>query len=393
MTAAIFKKSMFSNFNYLKPVKKLGFVDSIFGNFKQKTLLPKNHVDIIVVDESLHFIDPQIEPDEVVTVIYNRDSLDSLYGLAFFRHLYNGQVQAIQYNNAHAQNDIQNSKETIIVGVEVSVSDLVHFNSLTESVSIFGYRGSFGYLYNERTKKQFDNVKLYQCDNDFYIGGKGISKLENSVAMMLKILYYRTSAWSSWSLMNYAISVAHATCFYENIPDYQLTKSTFVVNRIKDNNGKEVSKASIHNFNDVLMHDLRTKLEAAATDPNHGVFVNLPLLNLDEYRVYRQRLQNHIDRTRILQGWLGKGIITGDKLYAYCIPVMGFAVQDILALSSNNVGTTVCIEDIGDKNIYYVYSKHEGNAKTIADILGGEHTWMQGNIICVSKIKSPQERR
>lgn len=385
-----------------KPFSLLSFFSSIRSPYfwnnltsilsSKKTVKPvEKYVDICVVNESIFTgSSREVYSKEVVTVIYDRDSLDSLYGLAFFEFIYEGQVQAVPYQQCvNTLTPFKPSDRTIVLGVDIALNDLIHLNSLTKSIRIFAYRGTFNYLYNLTTQKLFKSVTLYQADNDYFIGGKGTGKLEDSVAMMLKILYSKSTDWADWNLKQHATTVAHATCFYENIPVYGLTKSIFDVQRV--DGGK--ATASIHNLNDVLMHDLRVKLETCLDSKTHAMTDLQPLANVVEYNMYRKRLQTHIDRTRKLQGWVGKGVFDAEKQYAYCIPAIGFAVHDLIALSSNNVDTTVCIEDLGDKMVYYIYSKIEGKANSVARVLMGEKTWMKGHLVCTSKLKSVQDRR
>ncbi len=392
------------------PDMKLDFMESIPFVAKR---LPKpiaKKLELVVVDDSdkcpgvLHLAE-----DEVVTVIYDRESLDSLYGLAFFDFLYHGKVEAIPYHNTFGvKKEFKDSKAIYILGVEVNKEDLATISKFSDNINIFSYQGSFNYLYEPANVLAFGNVTLFRADNDMFIGGKNIAKLENSVAMMLKILFFSTQSWATWPLNKMAMIVGHAACFYENIGDYNLSKTNFKVNQVKGGSEFEVAKnwtgkytpvlpqntkASVDNLKDVLMFDLKTKLQAASINPQ-AIMSNVdPKFNIDEYRVYHQNIKLHIERTRREQGWMGRGIIIGNKVYAHCVPVMSFAINDIISVSNNNVETTVCVEDAGDCTIYYVLSKRPGYAAKVADAIHGENQWMQGNIICVSKRKGPQERR
>lgn len=397
MSSVIDKKtylpSLLSNLNP-KPLWK-NFITYI-GNNKDKE--PKNkNVNICVVNESIYtgsFRD--IYNTNTITVIYDRDNLDSLYGLAFFEFLYSGLIQAIPYEQSVSRViEIKPSHETIIIGVDIACKDLVYLNSHTKSVRIFGYRGTFDYLYDVETKKLFNEVTLFQADNDFFIGGKGVEKLENTMAMMLKILYIRSDDWAAWNLSQYATSVAHETCFNENIPVYGLFKSTIEVAEKLVFEGITLSKnkAIIKNKENMLMHDLCSKLEDCVDRENSDFSAIQPVLNESDYYVYRKRLQSHITRTRKVQGWIGKELFGAEKHFAHCIPAIGFAIHDLIALSSNNVTTTVCIEDMGDRTVYYVYSKIKGKASAVAKVLAGEKTWIEGHMVCTSKLKNVQDRR
>lgn len=370
--------------------KKFSF--SLKNIFKQKQ--PEGSVEIVVVNESIYFGTAKtVGEDDIVTVIYDRSSLDSLYALSWFRFLYGEMVQAVPYNGfTGTDGRLKASKETIVVGVEIPESDLHFFNNLTENLRIYAYRDSFGYLYNKKKQTNFKNVTLYQCDNDYNIGGKNISEIENSMAMMLKIHYFYSNEWSLWPQHKFAVSVAHHMCFYTNVPAYNLTKSIYEIHRVKDQHTKTMTTISeIHNRIETLMWDLKNKLESCDNVNDRSMSYLMPELNVQAHKVYKERLLAHINETRVLQGWRKKGSITGGNYYAYCIPAMEFTIKDIMALSSINVQTTMCIRDVGSSVIYYIYSK-TSTASKIAELLKGDYSWMQGNIICVSKKKGPHDR-
>jgi hypothetical protein len=397
MSSVIDKKvSVPSLISNLSPQPLWKSIKNIFSYKEEKPPKTKN-VEICVVDESIYTGSfRNIYNTNTITIIYDRDNLDSLYGLAFFEFLYSGLVQAIPYEQSISSViEIKPSHETIILGVDIACKDLVYLNTLTKSVRIFGYRGTFNYLYEVETKKLFNEVTLFQADNDFFIGGKGVEKLENTMAMMLKILYTKSDDWAAWNLSQYAISVAHETCFNENIPVYGLYKSTIEVAEKLVFEGIILSKnkAIIKNKENMLMHDLCAKLEDCVDRENSDFSGIKPVVNESDYYVYRKRLQSHITRTRKVQGWIGKDFFGAEKHLAHCIPAIGFAVHDLIALSSNNATTTVCIEDMGDRTVYYIYSKIKGKATAVAKVLAGDKTWIEGHMVVTSKLKNIHDRR
>lgn len=367
--------------------------DNIRDLFSIKKKTTNETVKLVIVNECLfpgNAAIPLNEHDRI-TVVYDKESLDSLYGLSFFKYVYGDHVQAIAYQNVTAdKKEILSSKETIILGVDLPMDDLAHLDSISDNVRVFSYRGTFNYLYDKSTHSRFSNVTLYMSDYGFNIGGEGIEHVENTVAMLLKIMYFDGATFTNWPQYKLAMTVAHAAAFYPMVPDYNLTRSTIVFNDQK-NNDLETRKSQICNHTGALLMDFRNKLEAAASnlDLFGSIWTIQPNLNITDYSVRRNRIADHVTRTSILQSWRHKGrTVTSNT-----IPAFSHDVCDVVELATVNKHTVVCVEDAGLCMNYYVFSKTPGRATEIAKVINGETSWKRGLIHCVSKRKDKDAQR
>ena len=361
-------------------------ISDLINSHKNK----KNHTGVIikVLNEPVHFISAKTIETGTVTVVYDRQNLDSIFGLSFFKFLYGEDVQAIDYHDCFTKNkNIRESEMTVVVGVEINKKDLLLLNRLTKATLIYGYKGSFDYLYDVKQQSEFNNVVLYRSDDDFYIGGKNIAQLENTVAMMLKISYDATHDWRAWPQSKYAIPVAHYSSFFPNIEEYGLSKTIFKDEPIEDIAGRTFKRSVVDNSRECLMWDFRNILESSLICGGSNIFEGLPSVKPSEYLVYKDRLETHINNSRREFVLRDKSFLDGKCYSAHFIPAVGFAIHDIFTISSKNVNTTVCVEEFSHHYIYHVYSTIKGRASLIASLIDGEKTWMQGNVICVHKMK------
>lgn len=219
-------------------------------------------VQIVTVKEPLHYnAFFSLPGNDTITVIYDKESLDSLFGLSFLKKCYGEKVQAVAFQNVFSDvKEIKSSNKTYILGIDIARSDLLHLSNITNGVAIFNYRGACDYLYDPKVSQDFKDVTVYQADYQFFHGVEGLEALENSVAMMMMILYVDTPQWGLWSQNHMAMQVAHKNCFYAPVPAYGLKMSTITVTK-----GKQAkSTFNLVNEIDAMMFDFRNQLSAAA---------------------------------------------------------------------------------------------------------------------------------
>ena len=367
------------------PKKTFDFIkDTMNGVFKNKTEKKKN-VNLVIADQC--FFPSHIHTGsnfgEPITVVYDQESLDSLYGLSFFLHLYGSRVQPVACHNAILQKtDIGQSRQTFIVGVDLSMDDLLRLDSITSRTWVLAYRGSLDYLYDKSNHDKFRDVTLFMADYAYNIGGENIEQFENTMASMISCLYFDHPSFKTWPQNYLRKMVAHATMMYAVIPDYGLAKSKIV---------RSADGVVIQNKTAALMMDFHHQLEAAVVGRE---FVKMPELkpqaDMTAYAVRRKRLADHVARTIVPQGWKRKG---GGSVA--CNTISGFSadVNDLIDIATFSKSTVVCVEDAGNVTNYYVYSNKPGRAADIATALKGNRQWRRGQLYCVQINKTLNDRR
>ena len=369
---------------------KGGLMKSLLSLFsKEVKEVPRSAQIVTVNHNAVARSIPVGAEDDVVTILYSKESLDSLFGLSFFSFLYGDRVNAVEYDSVTANKEgFKASTTTIILGVQVSESDLVHISANSKSVSIFGYRGSYEWLYDYNV---LSNVILLKQENAYISGSKDFGILDNSVAMMMKNMFHNSNVWVDWKQNVHAMDVAHYTSLYQNMADVGMYKSKIEIQKIEG----EDSKTTIRNASAATMFDLRNKLESVLLDHTKKIYEVQAIDNEGDYVVYKNRLLAHIDRTRTKRAFKTKtSVLTGT-----IIPAIGFSVTDIVSLASSNTFTTICVEDLGDSEVYHVYSKNTATAHAIVSALmqgtgwassqelKTSRMWINGPIVCVSKLK------
>lgn len=365
----------------LNPKKALESIKGVFTSTEKKN----NTVELAIADRCyfMNHIKTGVLADGPITVVYDQESLDSLYGLSFFVFLFGDRVQPVACHNAILQkSDISKSVKTFIVGVDLSMDDLVRLDSITDYTWILSYRGSFDYLYDESNHAKFKHVKLFMADYAYNIGGQNIEQFENTMATMIATLFFDHPAFKNWPQKDLRKMVAHATTLYATIPDYNLSKAKMV--RSQDG-------VVIHNKTAALMMDFRNQLEAAIACRE---LAKMPLLqptsDMTAYTVRRKRLADHVARTIVPQMWRRKG---GGSISANTISGFSADVSDLIDIATFSKSTAVCVEDAGGVTNYYVYSSTPGRAADIATALKGDRQWRRGQLYCVQVNKSHNDRR
>ena len=369
----------------LKPRTALNALKGVFTNTAPK----QSTVDLNIVDKPWFFSDREhggmeLQQDTPITVVYDQESLDSLYGLSFFVFLYGRRLQPVACQNALLQkNNIGKSDETFIVGVDLSMDDLVHLDSLTGRTWVLAYRGSFDYLYDQSNHDKFQHVSLFMPDYAWNIGGENIEQFENTMATMISTLYFDHNAFQAWPQKNLRKMVAHATTLYATIPDYGLSKSKLM---------KQTDGPKVFNRCAVLMMDFRQALETVAGDPK--MFATLPHVqpraDNTAYQARRKRLADHVARTIVPQAWKRKG---GGNIACNTITGYSADVNDLIEIATFSKNTVVVAEDMSNVTNYYVYSSTPGRAWDIAKALKGERQWRRGTLFCVQVNKDHTNRR
>jgi len=371
---------------------------NLFSTLYKKIITRSTSIDQPVHSGEIKVVDgySKVDPlcglsqNDTVIVIYDKDNLDSLYGLSFFNHCFKTNLKAIEKNDLTNCEELVKSKAVFILGVEFNKKDLLVIENsvknsdieVWEKVYIFGYKQSYDYLFDDKQLQEFSRVTLFQSEDEFYTGCEGVAQLENSVAMMLKIIFYDYDVWESFDLGKYALAVAHHSCFYQNVPYYNLNKVLFLT----------IDCTKVVSFErEALIYDLTIKLKAALNNKTYMSKV-IPKADIDAYMVYRNNIQEHINRTRRIQFWVKKDVLNYEYKLAYSIPAISYAIHDILSISNSNVDTTVCVENKLDEIVYYILSNIKGKASIIADTIKGDHIWKQANILCVAKKKTHPEQ-
>jgi hypothetical protein len=365
----------------LNPKKALDRVKSAFSN----TAAKPSTVELIVVDRCWfnNVSATGIQDVTPITVVYDQESLDSLYGLSFFVYLYGDRVQPVACHNAILQKDnIKQSSQTFVVGVDLAMDDLVRLDSLTGRTLVLAYRGSHDYLYEQSNHDKFRHLTLFMADYGFNIGGENIEQFENTMASMISILYFDHPVFQKWPQKDLRKMVAHATTMYATIPDYGLSKAKLVRNQ---------DGVTIHNKTAAMMMDLRYQLEAAIAGREFAKMPHLqPTSDMTAYTVRRKRLAEHVARTIVPQAWKRKG---GGNIACNTISGYSADVTDLVDIATFSKPTVVCVEDAGNVTNYYVYSSTPGRAADIANALKGDRRWRRGQMYCVQVNKSQNDRR
>lgn len=369
----------------LKPRTALTALKGIFTDTAPK----KSTVDLNIVDAPWFFSDREgggmeLQQETPITVVYDQESLDSLYGLSFFVFLYGRRVQPVACQNANLQkSNIKKSGETFVLGVDLSMDDLVHLDSISGRTWVLAYRGSFSYLYDQSNHDKFQHVSLFMPDYAWNIGGENIEQFENTMATMISTLYFDHAAFQAWPQKDLRKMVAHATTLYATIPDYNLTKSKL----IRTDNG-----TAVHNRCAVMMLGFRQALEAAASDPR--TLASLPHVQYKAdnvaYQARRKRLADHVARTVVPQAWKRKG---GGSIACNTITGYSADVNDLIEIATFSQNTVVVAEDMSNVTNYYVYSSTPGRAWDISVALKGDRQWRRGNLFCVQVNKDHTNRR
>ena len=370
----------------LNPRKVITSLKGIFEDTGEKT----RTVDLRIADYC-HFanhISSRSNFQELVTVVYDQESLDSLYGLSFFVHLFGNRVQAIPCQNALLQkNNFAPSDQTFIVGVDLSMDDLVSLDRVTGHTWVLAYRGSHDYLYEQSNHDKFRHVSLFMADYAFNIGGENIEQFENTMATMIATLFFDHPSYQTWGHRNLRKQVAHATTMYATIPDYGLSKSKLVVREVADDKKTVI----LLNRAGAQMLSLRNKLEAAIAEGDLAKMNSfVPQLNMTDYTVRRKRMVDHIARTSALQAWRRKkgGTIT-------CNTITGSSADahDLMEVATFSKSSVICVEDVSGVVNYYIYSTTPGRAADLAAALKGDRHWRRGQIYCVQVNKAQTDRR
>jgi hypothetical protein len=322
------------------------------------------------------------------TIIYNPESLDSLYGVSFYKYLYGADVELCAWDHTKpAGQQVNTCHRVVVLGVDLDLSALLYLSSAASSVHVYGYRGTFEYIHDITVARYLNNVTLFRAQNGYYSGSKQVEDLENSVAFMMRIMFDGSRAWNNFSQAHLAMQVAHANMGYKPVDSYALKRSRLVCPK---SNKSFVSAISFQK--EALMYDFKKKLQSFVQDEvraTQHIYDIVPEADEEAYKLYRNKVVDHISRTARQQGWEHKR----QRYVGLTIPAIKSQVNDIVDVNAIRNQTTVCVEDLNNATVYYIHGSNRDVTERMAKAFNGDKQWWQGNVLCVHCRKAATDRR